>query len=90
MPKRHLTGKIISDKMQKTVVVEVESVKEHPIYKKQYKMHKSYKAHVSEGEYKVGDTVVIEECPPISKDKRWQVIEKMNEKNQKAQEKGSE
>jgi small subunit ribosomal protein S17 len=89
MSKRQLTGKIISDKMQKTVVVEVESVKEHPIYKKQYKMHKSFKAHVSEGEYKVGDTVVIEECPPISKDKKWQVIGKMNEKGQEIQEEGN-
>ena len=89
MPKRQLTGKIVSDKMQKTVVVEVESVKEHPIYKKQYRMHKNFKAHVSEGEYKVGDTVVIEECPPISKDKKWQVMGKMNEKGQEIQEEGN-
>ncbi|MFA5746680.1 MAG: 30S ribosomal protein S17 [Candidatus Paceibacterota bacterium] len=87
MPKRQLTGKIVSDKMQKTVVVEVESVKEHPIYKKQYRMHKNYKAHVSEGEYKVGETVTIEECAPISKDKRWQVIEKAGEKAEETKEK---
>lgn len=86
MPKRQLTGKIVSDKMQKTVVVEVESVKEHPIYRKQYRIHKKYKAHVSEGEYKAGDTVTIEECSPISKDKRWQVVGKTGEKVQEDKE----
>lgn len=77
MPKRHLTGKVVSNKMQKTVVVEVESVKEHPLYKKQYKTHKNYKAHTEEGNYQIGDTVVIEECAPVSKDKKWQVLEKL-------------
>ena len=76
MPKRKLTGKIVSDKMQKTVVVEVERIKEHPKYKRRYKIHKKYKAH-SEGDFKTGDTVIIEETRPISKDKRWKVIKKI-------------
>jgi len=77
MAKKILTGKIISDKMQKTVVVEVETIKEHPKYKRRYKFHKNYKAHVEMGEYKTGDKVVIEECRPISKDKKWKVIKKI-------------
>lgn len=77
MPKRQLIGKIISDKMQKTVVVNVEHVKEHPKYRKRYRISKNYKAHVEEGEYKTGDKVIIEECRPISKDKRWKVIKKI-------------
>jgi small subunit ribosomal protein S17 len=77
MPKRRLQGTIVSDKMQKTVVVKVERIKEHPKYKKRYKVHKKYKAHIEKGEYKVGDKVIIEECRPISKEKRWRVIKKI-------------
>ncbi|MDD4661750.1 MAG: 30S ribosomal protein S17 [Candidatus Pacebacteria bacterium] len=77
MPKRELTGKIVSDKMQKTVVVKVETIKEHPKYLKRYKSHKKYKAHNEKLELKVGDTVVIRECAPISKDKKWEVISKI-------------
>jgi small subunit ribosomal protein S17 len=87
MPKRQLTGKIVSNKMQKTVVVEVESVKENSLYKKQFKMHKNYKAHAENGKYQIGDVVAIEECRPISKDKRWQVIEGAGEKEQAKEEK---
>lgn len=76
MPKHQLIGKIVSDKMQKTVVVSVESIKEHPKYKRRYRMHKKYKAHVENSEYKIGDKVVIEECKPISKDKKWKVVKK--------------
>lgn len=76
MSKRQLTGTVISDKMQKTIVVKVERIKEHPKYKKRYKVSKKYKAHNENGEYKEGDRVVIEECRPISKDKRWKVISK--------------
>jgi small subunit ribosomal protein S17 len=79
MPKKELTGKIVSDKMQKTVVVEVERIKEHPKYKRRYKVHKKYKAHVeTTGEYKAGDKVVIREIKPISKDKNWEVISKLS------------
>ncbi len=78
--KKQLTGKIISNKMQKTVVVKVETIKEHPKYKRRYKIDKKYKAHLKEGEYQIGDKVIIEECRPISKDKKWQVIKKVDEK----------
>jgi small subunit ribosomal protein S17 len=77
MPKRELTGKIVSDKMQKTVVVNVETIKEHPKYKKRFKTHKKYKAHNEKMDLKMGDTVVIRECTPISKDKKWEVILKI-------------
>lgn len=77
MPKRQLIGTVVSDKMQKTIVVEIERIKEHPKYKKRYKISKRYKAHDEKGEYKEGDKVVIEECKPLSKDKRWKVIKKV-------------
>ena len=76
MSKRQLTGTIFSNKMQKTVVVRVESVKEHPKYKKKFKTHKKYKAH-SDEQFQIGDKVVIEECRPISKEKKWKVIKKI-------------
>lgn len=74
MPKKRLKGIVISDKMEKTVVVKVERIKEHPKYKRRYKVHKKYKAHDEKGDYKVGDRVIIEECRPISKEKKWKVI----------------
>ena len=77
MPKRQLIGTVISDKMQKTVVVEVERWKKFPKYNRKFKFHKKYKAHDEKGEYKVGDKVLIEECRPISKEKRWRVVKKL-------------
>ena len=81
MPKRQLKGKIISNKMEKTLVIRVERIKEHPKYKKRYRTHKNYKAHydpqAGKEEYKVGDKVIIEETKPISKDKSWEVIKKL-------------
>ncbi len=77
MPKRQLQGIVVSNKMQKTVVVEVERLKEHKKYKRRYRVRKKYKAHDEKGEYKVGDKVIIEECRPISKEKRWRVIKKI-------------
>jgi len=78
MAKRQLTGIIISNKMQKTVVVKVERLKKYPKYKKKYKLHKKYLAHIDPpaggGDYKIGDRVIIEECRPISKKKKWRVI----------------
>jgi len=76
MAKRQLTGIVISNKMQKTVVVQVERIKEHPKYKRRFKVHKKYKAHDEKGECQIGDKVVIEECRPLSKEKRWRVIRK--------------
>ena len=77
MAKKQLQGVVVSDKMQKTVVVEVERIKEHPKYKRRFKVHKKYKAHDEKGEFHVGDKVVIEETTPISKDKNWKVIKKI-------------
>ena len=77
MPKKQLKGTIISDKSVKTVVVKVERVKEHPKYKKRFKVHKNYKAHDEKEEYKLGDKVIIEETTPISKDKKWKVVKKI-------------
>lgn len=78
MPKKQLTGNVISNKMQKTVVVRVESLKKHPKYKRRFKSHKNYKAHVQEGEYAIGSKVLIQECRPVSKDKKWKVIKKLD------------
>lgn len=75
--KKRLIGKVVSDKMKKTVVVEVVRLKEHPKYKRRFKVRKKYKAHDEREIYKVGDTVLIEECRPISKEKRWRVIKKL-------------
>lgn len=78
MPKRKLTGIVVSDKMEKTLVVKVERIKMHPKYRKRYRVSKKYKAHLEKGEYKAGDRVVIEECRPISKEKRWRVLNKLS------------
>ena len=77
MAKKTLQGIVVSDKMQKTVVVEVESMKEHPKYKRRFKIHKKFKAHDEKGEFHVGDNVVIEETRPLSKDKNWTVLRKI-------------
>ena len=75
--KHQLTGKVVSDKMQKTVVVMTESLKEHPKYRKRYRVSKKYNAHDEKNECKVGDVVLIEECRPLSADKRWKVAKKI-------------
>ena len=74
MPKKQLTGIVVSDKMEKTVVVEIETKKRHPIYHKVVKRRRRFKAHDEKGA-KVGDAVVIEETRPLSKTKRWKVVE---------------
>ena len=76
--RKKLTGKVVSDKMDKTVVVNVQRYVAHKKYGKYYKIDKRYKAHDENNEYKVGDTVVIEECRPLSKDKNFTVVEKKN------------
>ena len=63
--------------MQKTVVVSVERIKEHSKYKRRYRVKKNYKAHCQEGEFQEGEKVIIEECNPISKDKKWKVISRI-------------
>lgn len=72
--KRRFDGIVVSDKMEKTITVRVDQVKIHPKYKKRYTASKKYKAHDGQNKFKVDDKVVIEECRPISKDKKWRVI----------------
>lgn len=74
--KRKLQGTIVSDKMQKTRVVEIAHVKIHPKYLKHYKITKRLKVHDEKSEYKTGDKVVIQESRPLSKEKRWIVVSK--------------
>ena len=74
---RSLKGVVVSDKMDKTIVISVDRYKEHPKYKKRYKISKKYKAHDEKNEYKIGDKVVIHESRPLSKDKKWKVIKKI-------------
>ncbi|MES3032303.1 MAG: 30S ribosomal protein S17 [Patescibacteria group bacterium] len=71
-----LKGVVVSDKMQKTIVVSVSRFIKHPLYGKFYKVSKKYKAHDEENKYKVGDNVEIAETRPISKDKRFTVVNK--------------
>ena len=78
MPKRVLTGLIVSDKTDKTVVVNVERKVAHPVYGKIIRRSKKYHAHDEGNEYKQGEMVRIEETAPISKLKTWKVIERVN------------
>jgi small subunit ribosomal protein S17 len=75
MPKRVLQGTVVSDKNDKTVVVRVERRFTHPLLKKTIRRSKKYHAHDEGNAHKVGDTVFIEETKPISKNKRWIVVE---------------
>jgi small subunit ribosomal protein S17 len=75
MPKRVLTGVIVSDKGDKTVVVNVERKVKHPLYAKIIRRSKKYHAHDEGNMFKLGQTVRIEECAPISKLKTWKVID---------------
>ena len=68
-------GKVVSDKMQKTIVVAVETTKPHPLYGKRVKHTKKFKAHDENNEAKMGDTVRIMETRPLSKEKRWRLVE---------------
>lgn len=68
-------GKVVSDKMDKTIVVAVETTRRHPLYHKTLKVTKKYKAHDENNEAKIGDTVLIMETRPISKDKCWRLVE---------------
>lgn len=75
MPKKVYTGKVLSDRMDKTVVVGVTRLYQHPVYKKTVKKLTKFKAHDADNKCKVGDTVSIIEARPLSKEKRWAVIE---------------
>jgi small subunit ribosomal protein S17 len=74
MPKRILQGSVVSDKGDKTVIVSVERIYRHPVLLKTIKKSKKFHAHDEANTYKVGDLVQIQECPPKSKLKRWEVI----------------
>ena len=74
--KQQLIGLVVSDKMDKTVVVRVVSKKRHPKYKKAYTVSKKFKAHDELNEYHTGDKVVIESTKPYSKEKKFKVIKK--------------
>jgi small subunit ribosomal protein S17 len=74
MPKRILTGTVTSDKNEQTVTVLVERRFTHPVLKKTVRQSKKYRAHDPKNQFKVGDTVRIQECAPISKSKRWEVL----------------
>jgi small subunit ribosomal protein S17 len=69
------TGYVVSDKMDKTVVVTVESHSAHPLYKKRVRRIHKFKAHDEQNTCRIGDMVRIEETRPLSKDKRWRVVE---------------
>ena len=81
--KRTLTGRIVSDKMEKTVTVLVERRVKHPLYGKVITRSKKYHAHDEKNEFKTGDRVQIVESRPLSQDKRWRV-EKLIERPQEA------
>jgi small subunit ribosomal protein S17 len=74
MPKRILTGVVTSSANEQTVTVSVERRFTHPVLKKTIRKSKKYRAHDAENTFKVGDAVRIQECAPISKTKRWEVI----------------
>ncbi|MEL6795169.1 MAG: 30S ribosomal protein S17 [Pseudomonadota bacterium] len=74
MPKRILSGQVVSDKNDKTVTVSIERRFTHPVLKKTIRKSKKYRAHDPENQFKTGDVVRIRECPPVSKNKRWEVV----------------
>ncbi len=78
MPKRVLQGLVVSDKNDKTVVVQVERRLTHPVLKKTVRRTKKYHAHDEANAFHEGDIVRIQECPPISKNKRWVVLEQVS------------
>ncbi|HLC90099.1 MAG TPA: 30S ribosomal protein S17 [Patescibacteria group bacterium] len=72
--KRKFSGIVVSDKNDKTIVVEIEKTRMHPKYLKRYVLSKKYKVHDPQNKFKTGDKVEFIECRPISKDKKWRVI----------------
>lgn len=74
MPKRILTGTVTSDTNDQTVTVSVERRFTHPVLKKTIRKSKKYRAHDANNTFKVGDQVRIQECAPMSKTKRWEVV----------------
>ena len=79
--KRRLKGVVASDKMDKTRVVRIDVLKKHSRYHKYFTVSKKLKVHDKENKYKIGDRVVIEECRPLSKDKKWIIVDNKKEEN---------
>ena len=73
--KRRFKGVVVSDKIEKTIIVKVVRFKKHSKYKKRYRVSRKYKVHDEKNEAQIGDQVVFEECRPLSKEKRWRLIE---------------
>ena len=79
MPRKSKTGQVVSDKMEKTIVVKVTRVTQHPLYKKFVRVSKKFMAHDETGQAHMGDTVRIEESRPLSKNKTWVLVEVLRE-----------
>ena len=77
MPRRNLTGVVVSKSGEKTVVVRVERRVQHPLYKKFIRRTKKYHAHDADNKFQVGDFDRIQECAPVSKLKTWEVVEQV-------------
>jgi small subunit ribosomal protein S17 len=73
--RREQIGRVVSDKMDKTIVVAVETYKKHPLYHKRIKYTKKYKAHDEQNQAKIGDVVRIMETRPLSREKRWRLVD---------------
>lgn len=72
--RKKFDGVVVSDKMDKTIVVKVSRVKVHPKYKKRYTVNKKYKVHDEKNQYKIDDKVTFVECRPLSKEKKWRAL----------------
>jgi len=72
--KKKFSGLVVSDKMDKTIIVRIDRVRVHPKYKKRYTVSKRYKVHDEKNKFKEGDKINFIECRPLSKEKRWRVI----------------
>jgi len=77
---KQLTGIVVSNKPDKTIVVRVERIKKHPLYGKRIKRHKKFMAHDENNECQIGDKVLIKECRPLSKRKRWVLVKILERK----------
>jgi small subunit ribosomal protein S17 len=73
MSRRVITGNVIANSQDKTITIRVVERKTHPLYRKQYSSTSKYRAHDPKNEAQIGDLVEIEECPPVSRSKRWQL-----------------
>ena len=78
---RSFQGVVVSDTMDKTIVVRVDRTRIHPKYRKRYAVSRRYQVHDEQNSYKVGDKVVFVECRPLSKNKRWRVVKAVSRKS---------